>query len=127
MQRARFQLGLGDGCYGPGDVEPFIVEVVRNIRGPDLPNGAGESLLAVCERPFDWHGEEVQYVIVSPRHSTVSLSSITLRGGIVAVGRVRPGHDPVRWPRVDHTAVHYWAVGVATLVDAMPQPRQNEA
>ena len=117
MARTRLHLALGDGSYGPGDVEPFLVDVVGIIRGPDLPNWDHESLIAVCEHPFIWHGDEVKYVVASPRHSNVSLSSIELRGGIVALGRVRPGHDPVKWSRVDHTAVHYWAVATATVVD----------
>ena len=127
MSRTRFRLALGDGAYGPGGVEPFVVEVVGTLSGPNLPNWDHESLLAVCEHPFSWQGEEVKYVIASPRHSLDSLSSIATRGGIVALGRVRPGHDPVGWSRVDHTAIHYWAVASATLVDAETEARHNEA
>ena len=125
MSRTRFRLALGDGAYGPGDVEPFVVEVVGILPGPNLPNWDRELLLAVCELPFTWRGEEVKYVIASPRHFSDSLASIATRGGIVAIGRVRPGHDPMAWPHVDHTAIDYWAVASATLVvaetDGAPQ------
>jgi len=117
MSRSRFLLALGDGAYGPGDVEPFVVRVIGTIPGPNLPNWDYETLLAVCERPFLWHGEEVKYIIASPRYSLDSLSSIALRGGIVALGRVRPGHNPTEWSCVDHTAIDYWAVANATLLD----------
>ena len=114
----RFRLALGDGAYGPGDVDPFLVEIVGTIPGPDLPNWDHESLLAVCIRPFSWHGEEVKYVVASPRYSTDSISSIAQRGGIVALGRVRPGFDPTKWSRLDHTAVHYWSVATATAMNS---------
>ena len=127
MSLTRIRLALGDGAYGPGDVEPFRVEVIGVIRGPDLPNWDHESLLAVCEEPFDWHGEAVKYVVISPRYSMDSLSSIATQGGIVALGRVRPGHDATEWAQVDPSAVHYWAVATATI-DARVEPgHRNEA
>lgn len=127
MSAVRLRLILGDGAYGPGDVEPFLVEVVRTIRGPNLPNWDHESLLAACETPFTWHGEEVKHVVASPRYSLDSLTSITLRGGTVAVGRVRPGHDPMKWSRLDPDAIHYWAVATAAVVNANAEGgRQNE-
>src|SRR5436190_22366752 len=127
MSRARLRLALGGGAYGPGDVEPFRVEVIGVIRGPDLPNWDDESLLAVCEAPFDWHGETVKYVVVSPRYSLDSISSIAVQGGTVALGRVRPGHDPTKWARLDPSAVHYWAVAVATIDVRIEVEHQNEA
>ena len=121
MSRTRFRLVLGNGAYGPGDVEPFLVEVARTIRGPNLPNWDHESLLAACEQPFAWRGEEVRYVVVSPRYSQDSLTSIFLRGGMVALGRVHPGHDPMQWTHLDQAAVHYWAIASAEVVNANAQ------
>jgi len=127
MSRTRLRLALGEGAYGPGDVEPFRVDVLGVIRGPDSPNWDHESLLAVCEDPFDWHGEAVKYVVISSRYSLDSLSSIAAQGGIVAVGRVRPGHDPTKWVNVDPSAVHYWAVATATIDTTVELGRRNEA
>jgi hypothetical protein len=115
MTRARLRLVLGDGAYGPGDVEPFRVDIVGMIPGSDLPDWNHEALLAICEKPFDWHGEIVEYVVISPRYTQDSISSIALRGGGVGLGRVRPGHDPTKWARLDPFAIHYWAVAVATV------------
>jgi hypothetical protein len=127
MSRTRLRLALGDGAYGPGGVEPFPVEVIGVIPGPDLPNWDHESLLAICEEPFDWHGDAVTYVVISPRYSSDSLSSIAAQGGIVALGRVRPGHDPTKWAHIDASAVHYWAVATATIDARLELGRLNEA
>jgi hypothetical protein len=109
---------LADGAYGPGDVPPLTITLGRIIKGPNLPNWQPESILATLESPVEWHGELVHYVTLSPRYTTDSLSKIQKKGGIVAVGRVRPGHNPLEWTEVVPSALHYWAVGTLAVLEA---------
>jgi hypothetical protein len=117
MSRQRFSLALTDGVYGPGDVDAFTVQEVRLVPGPALPNWQSESLLTLCEKPFTWHNEAVTFVTLNPRYATESITSVKALGGVVAVGRVLPGHDPLKWAAIDPNAIEYWGVGVATLVE----------
>ena len=127
MKRRRFVIALADGAYGPGDVEPFLVTEVRVLRGLELPNWKRDSILASCEEAFLWRGELVACVTLDPRYETDSLSSIQSSGGVVAVGRVLPSHDALQWTQVDTSAMHYWGVGVAKLVDTQTESVRYDA
>jgi hypothetical protein len=107
----QFRLGLADGAYGPGDVPPLIVTLRQTVRGPNLRNWQPESIVAALDAPIEWRGELVSYVTLSPRYTTDTLSSIRSRGGVVAVGRVLPGHDPLGWTTLIPSALHNWGVG----------------
>lgn len=91
MQQRRYKLGFGDGCYGPGDIGEVTVLEQGLIKGPDLPNWPRESLLVGCLDPTTYRGEELRYLVLSPRYSTDSLSSIRTGGGVVGVARMLPG------------------------------------
>ena len=117
METRRYRLGLGDGSYGPGDVEPLTIRICQVVKGPSLPNWQPESILAALESPIEWRGELVSYVTLSPRYTTDTLSSIQERGGVVAVGRVLPGNDPRGWTELIPSALHYWAVGTLGVLD----------
>ena len=118
MKRQRFRLGLADGAHGPGDVGPLILDSVHELRGPDLPNWQPEVLLAVLENQVEWRGEIVRYVTLSPRNSGGTVFRMRKEGGVVAVGRVRPGHEPLEWKRIDPTGVDFWGVGVLDVLEA---------
>lgn len=49
------QLSLGDGAYGPGDIEEVIVLDDGDIAGPKLPNWQSEYMLARCVSPTIYH------------------------------------------------------------------------
>jgi hypothetical protein len=111
MERQRFRLGMAGGAHGPGDVEPLMITSCGTVRGPDLPNWQGEAILASLDTPLLWHGELVSFVTFSPRYVTDTLADIAKVGGTVGVGRVRPGHNPLQWERIDPSAMDYWGVG----------------
>ena len=73
-------------------------------------------MLASLETPFEWLGESVSYVTVSPRYKEDTLLSIQRGGGVVAVGRVRPGHNPLEWAQLEPSAMDYWGAGVLTVL-----------
>jgi hypothetical protein len=114
----RYRLGLADGAYGPGDVAPLTLTLGRIIKGPNLPNWQPDSILAALERPVEWRGELVCYVTLNPRYTTDTLNEIREKGGVVAVGRVRPGHDPLDWTELVPAALDYWAVGTLAVLEA---------
>jgi hypothetical protein len=116
MQAQRYRLGLGDGAYGPGDIEEIVLSDGGVIRGPDLPNWQGEYLLGVCEMPTSHHDQALLYLLLSPRYVGDSLAHIRQSGGVVGVGRVLPGRDPRTSRTFDVTDVEYWAVGVLSLL-----------
>jgi hypothetical protein len=82
----RYRLGMADGSYGPGDVEPLTISMRRVVKGPPLPNWHPESILASLDTPIEWRGELVSFVALSPRYTTDTLSSIRELGGVVCGG-----------------------------------------
>jgi hypothetical protein len=116
MEPRRYMLGLGDGCYGPGDIGEITVLEQGLIKGPDLPNWQSEGLLVSCLDPTTYRGEELRYLVLSPRHSTDSLSNIRTNGGVVAVARMLPGTYAENPKRFETHQVEYWAVGVLSVL-----------
>jgi hypothetical protein len=117
MKSQRYRLGLGDGVYGPGDVEPLTVTSIRVLKGPNLPNWQPEVLLAALEKPIQWRGQPVSYVTLSPRHVGGTVFGMQREGGVVAVGRVLPGHNPLLWEKLLPLGLDYWAVGTLALLE----------
>src|ERR1700735_2836083 len=115
MKAHRFRLGLSDGAYGPGNIERFTVASIHELPGPGLPNWQPVVLLAEVECQIEWRGECVRYVTLSPRYSDETVFRMRKEGGVVAVGRVRPGHDPLEWKRLDPAGVEYCGVGVLEI------------
>jgi hypothetical protein len=74
-------------------------------------------MLASVEVPFQWREELVSYVTINPRYTTDSLSSIEGKGGVVGVGRVRPGENPLEWEALVPAGVDYWGVGVLSVAE----------
>jgi hypothetical protein len=117
MSLPHYRLGKADGVYGPGDVEALVVAASGSIGGPELSNWAPESMLTLCERPIIWRGEPVSFLVISPRYVGVSLSSLRENGGIVAVGRILPGHDPRKWRELKPDGIAYWGAGVLSVTE----------
>ena len=118
MERRRYRLGMADGAYGPGDVEPITIVENRLIPGPGIPDWQTESLLTVLDQPLDWRGELVTFLTINPRYTHDSLSKVRRQGGVVMVGRVRPGHDPRTWENLVPVALGHWGVGVLAVLEA---------
>ena len=118
MDARRYRLGLADGAYGPGDIEPLTIRMRRVVKGPNLPNWQPEAIVASLETPIEWHGELVSFVTLSPRSMSDTVFSLRDRGGVVAVGRVLPGNDPLQWTELVPSALHYWAVGTLGVLEA---------
>jgi hypothetical protein len=118
MDAQRYRLGLGDGAYGPGDIDEIVLSDGGVIEGPDLPNWHGQYLLGVCERPTSYRGEALRYVILSPRYVGDSLIHIRESGGVVGVGRVLPGREAPTSKDFNVADVEYWAVGVLSLIES---------
>lgn len=116
MQPRRYKLGLGDGCYGPGDINEVTVLDQGLIKGPDLPNWQREGLLVSCLEPTTYRGQELRYLVLSPRYSTESPSSIRTSGGVVAVARMLPGTHKESPKRFEPHQVEYWAIGVLSIL-----------
>jgi hypothetical protein len=108
---------MADGVYGPGDVEPLVVADGGDIAGPKSSDWQPYSMLAICEEPIIWRGESVRFLVINPRHVGVTLSSIREKGGIVAVGRIVPGHDPREWRVLKPDGIAYWGAGVLSLTE----------
>jgi hypothetical protein len=111
MTERRYQLGLGDGSYGPGDFPLTAVTDAGFVRGPDLPNWSREYLLLCCEAPFSYNGDEVRYLLASPRYTTDGLRKIRDEGGIVGVSRVLPDHIPQITREFQPSHVSYLGAG----------------
>ena len=118
MKARDYRIGLGDGCYGPGDVAQLIVSDGGTVRGPQLPDWQPEYILGICQEPKSYHGEPLQYVVLSPRYTTDTLKTIRESGGVAAVGRVRPPCDPLRLGSFMKDDVEYWAVGVLSHIES---------
>ncbi len=69
-----------------------------------------------CLDPTTYRGEELQYLVLSPRYSTDSLSSIRTNGGVVGVARMLPGTYTENPQRFEPHQMEYWAVGVLSVI-----------
>jgi hypothetical protein len=116
-ERRRYRLGMADGVYGPGDVEALVVADGGPIGGPKSSNWQPDSMLAICEEPIIWQGESVSFLVINPSFVGVTLSSIREKGGVVAVGRILPGHDPREWRVLKPDAIAYWGAGVLSAAE----------
>jgi hypothetical protein len=117
MTSQRYKLGLGDGAYGPGDIGLITVVDEGNIAGPTLPDWQAKYMLARCLTPTSYYGEEVRYLVLSPRYEGDSLSSIRSAGGMVAVSRMLPGIVGEKPQRFEPREIEYWAVGALRVLD----------
>ena len=117
MEARRYKLGLGNGCYGPGDIGEITVLDEGLIKGPDLPNWQPEGMLVTCLRPTNYHDQELRYLVLSPRYSTDSLARIRISGGVVGVARFLPGLYTGKPKRFEPKQVEYWAIGVLAPLD----------
>ncbi len=86
------------------------------IKGPDLPNWQRENLLVSCLDPTTYRGVELRYLVLSPRYSTDSLSTIRSGGGVVGVARMLPGTYTENPKRFEPHQVEYWAIGVLSVL-----------
>jgi len=117
MTSQRYKLGLGDGAYGPGDIGLITVVDEGNIAGPTLPDWQAKHMLARCLTPTSYYGEEVRYLVLSPRYASDSLSRIRSAGGMVAVSRMLPGCVAEKPQRFEPREIEYWAVGALRVLD----------
>jgi hypothetical protein len=111
-----FKLNIGEMPYGPGDIQVITVVDDGDVTGPRLPNWQAEYMLARCITPNMYRGEELKYVVLSPRYTNVSLTDIRRGGATVAVGRLLPGIGDVRPQHFEPSQVEYWAVGVLSRI-----------
>ena len=116
MESRHYRLSLGDGCYGPGDIGKITVVDLGLIKGPQLPNWQPEGLLVSCLDPTMYRGEELRYLVLSPRYATDSLSTIRASGGVVGVARMLPGTYTDNPTKFEPHQVAYWAVGVLSVL-----------
>jgi len=109
----QYSLGLGDGAYGPGDIDGLIVQDEGVIPGPTDPNWQPKSLLLVrCLEPTSYRGQELTYLAVAPRYAGVSLKDVRLKETVVGVFRMLPGIFTSKPKTFAPDQVVYWAVGV---------------
>jgi hypothetical protein len=87
----RLRVSFADGAYGPGDLDPVLVENLGEVFGPELPNWRGAYMLVRCVTPVAFRGSLLELLIVAPRYSGVTLPSLRSDGGIAGVARVLPG------------------------------------
>jgi hypothetical protein len=117
MTSKRYKLTLGDGAHGPGDIDEITVLDEGGIAGPKLPNWQAEYMLARCIAPNSYRGQELKYVVLSPRYASVALADIRRGGAAVAVGRVLPGFWDLKPQQFEPNQVEYWAVGLLSVID----------
>lgn len=117
MPSKRYKLNLGEGAYGPGDLGEITILDEGTIAGPNLPNWQDEYMLAKCIAPNSYRGQELKYVVVSPRYANASLRDIRRGGVAVSVGRVLPGVWATMPQHFAPDQVEHWAVGMLLLSD----------
>jgi hypothetical protein len=96
------------GGRGPGDIDEVIVLDERDISGPDVSNWQVDCLLVRCVAPTSYHGQELRYLVLSPRFKGVPVADLRRDGGFVAVGRILSGVWISRPQQFDPNQVQYW-------------------
>jgi hypothetical protein len=118
MRLQRYRLALEGGARGGGDIDEIIVLDEGSIRGPLLPNWQNEYLLVRCIAPTSYHGQELRYLVLSPRHEGPTLADLQRDGGIVAIGRILPGAWKNAPPQFEADQIQYLAVATLALLEA---------
>ncbi len=108
--RLRILCGGGD-CFGPA-LAPFTTEEIGEV--PFLSDS--RYLLLKTLRPVSYQGEQVEYVLISPRYAGTSLEEIRNQGGTVGVARVRPNVQVDLNKGLQKDEVEYIAIGRCELV-----------
>jgi hypothetical protein len=111
MASRQYKLSLGDEAYGPGDIREITVQDEGTVPGPQSPNWQPEYMLVKCLNPTSYRGQELTYLVLSPRHKGTTLIDIRQEGGAVAVGRILPGIFTTKPQAFAAHEVEYWAVG----------------
>lgn len=111
MTSQQYKLSLGDGVHGPGDVLEITVLDEGMVPGPKSPNWQPEYLLVKCLEPTNYRGQELTYLVLSPRYKDTTLIDIRREGGVVAVGRILPGIFATKPQVFAANEVEYWAIG----------------
>ncbi|MHC4914375.1 MAG: hypothetical protein ACYTGB_02705 [Planctomycetota bacterium] len=106
------------------DVAAFVVEGRGIVRGPDVPNWQPADLLLKTPEGFSAKGQRIEYLLASPRHSSVPMERLVWCGGIANIGRVKEGHAVTAEERYTQDAVEFWAI--AHLVPAGTLAEANE-
>jgi hypothetical protein len=117
MTSQRYLLSLGEGAYGSDHIGLITIVDEGNIAGPKSLDWEGQNMLAKCLTPTSYYGQEVTYLVLSPRFAGVALSDVRRGEAVVAVGRVLPGCWEVRPPQFAENEVEYWAVGLLTVLE----------
>jgi hypothetical protein len=117
MAPQQYKLSLEDGAYGPGDIREITVLDEGTVPGPKSPNWQPEYLLVKCLAPTSYRGQELKYLVLSPRYKGATLTDIRREGGVVAVGRILPGIFTTKPQTFAANEVEYWAVGKIAPLD----------
>jgi hypothetical protein len=81
----------------------------------------GDYYLLDVVTPFTFQDEQVSQVIVTPRYQGVTLSETFSTSCIVGVARVKPGTVLRRDERIEHSCMHYFAIGKIGVRNQEPE------
>ena len=109
-ERQIYELSGGDeGAYGP-------------VFGPVLADEIGEVesegssyLILHLQTPIQYEGDNIEYLLVSPRYTGDTLEKLRKEGCTVGVGRVLPDkEEEVQQAGVSSSTAEYWSIGTCT-------------
>ena len=107
------EISISDPMFfeGPDGPNRILAKGVGVVRGPDLPNWQKEDYLLEVLHPFDLDGEEVRYLLVSPRYVGDTIEDAMSGYCIVGIGRVRPNVIVKAGDQYSAQDTEYWAIG----------------
>ena len=106
-------IGGDDDTWGPR-FGPVIAEEEGEIAGF---SGQRFVLLRLL-KPFQHSGENVEFLVVSPRYKDFTLNDIREKGCFVAIGRILPGKQINLQKGLSKDDTDYFSIGVCKPLSA---------
>lgn len=100
-------IGGDDDTWGPR-FGPVIADDAGEISGLS----GGRFILLHLVKPFQHTGENVEFLVVSPRYEGFTLNDIREKGCFVAIGRILPGKKIDKQKGFSKDDADYFSIGV---------------
>ena len=109
----RYEMLVGEpwNFEGPDGPNRVLVDFVRKMTISNSRDEEKSNILLKVVTPFQDHGEQVKYLIASPRHMGDTVNDVLQFGGIVGVARVREGVSVSIDNLLTHENIVYFMVG----------------
>ncbi len=111
MTRCELLISAPWDFVGPDGLNRILTEGIAIVYGPEQHNWQPADYLLRVIHPFEVGGEEVEYLLVSPRHRGDTVEDIVKSECPVGIARVKPDRPVPGSARYQADDIEHWAIG----------------